>query len=230
MQSQAAQAKTSPQTVISPARAGDPYTAVSGLGAPTTQAELRALRSKRSELSSQIQNVASRREELADQLRSSDPGARKGLEDRIRAIDDRLVKLEQELATTGEALANSAPSLLASDASVAVSNQAFDVFPGAIAGEIVPIVAILSVFVLGPMSIALSRHIWRRAVAPPKQQLLADQAAQQRLDQLQQAVDTIAIEVERISEGQRFVSKILAEKALPAGEPARPSKAASNRG
>ena len=34
-----------------------------------------------------------------------------------------------------------------------------------------------------------------------------------RLGQLQQAVDTIAIEVERLSEGQRFTTKLLAEGA-----------------
>lgn len=33
-----------------------------------------------------------------------------------------------------------------------------------------------------------------------------------RLDQLQQSVDTIAVEIERISEGQRFVTKMLGEK------------------
>ena len=33
-----------------------------------------------------------------------------------------------------------------------------------------------------------------------------------RLDRLEQAVDAIAIEVERISEGQRFVTKVLSER------------------
>ena len=33
-----------------------------------------------------------------------------------------------------------------------------------------------------------------------------------RLGQLQQAVDSIAIEVERLSEGQRFTTKLLAER------------------
>ncbi|HEX6069772.1 MAG TPA: hypothetical protein VFZ18_08100, partial [Longimicrobiaceae bacterium] len=39
-----------------------------------------------------------------------------------------------------------------------------------------------------------------------------------RLDQLQTAMDTMAVEVERISEGQRYVTKLMAEKdkaALP---------------
>ena len=37
------------------------------------------------------------------------------------------------------------------------------------------------------------------------------QAIRDRLGQLQQAVDAIAIEVERLSEGQRFTTKLLAE-------------------
>jgi hypothetical protein len=38
-----------------------------------------------------------------------------------------------------------------------------------------------------------------------------------RLDRLEQAVDAIAIEIERISEGQRFVTRVLAER--PASAP-----------
>ena len=33
-----------------------------------------------------------------------------------------------------------------------------------------------------------------------------------RFDRLEQAVDAIAIEVERVSEGQRFVTKVLTER------------------
>ena len=35
----------------------------------------------------------------------------------------------------------------------------------------------------------------------------------QRLERIEQAVDAIAIEVERISEGQRFTTKLLADRA-----------------
>ena len=47
----------------------------------------------------------------------------------------------------------------------------------------------------------------RQPVADPK--ALADVAA--RLHRIEQAIDTIAIEVERVSEGQRFTSRMLAE-------------------
>ena len=96
-----------------------------------------------------------------------------------------------------------------------------------VSAEMVPIVAILSVFVLGPFALALSRWIWKRSSAPAPRPAPIDSAAQQRLEHLQQAVDTIAIEVERISEGQRFVTRLLsqraAQEALQAGgaEPIR---------
>ena len=40
-----------------------------------------------------------------------------------------------------------------------------------------------------------------------------------RLEQLQQSVDAIAVEVERIAEAQRFSAKLLAERADPTNLP-----------
>jgi len=58
-----------------------------------------------------------------------------------------------------------------------------------------------------------------RALNPKKNRELASPLYEQRLDQLQQSVDAIAVEVERIAEAQRFSAKLLAERtdapALP---------------
>lgn len=43
-----------------------------------------------------------------------------------------------------------------------------------------------------------------------------------RLDRIERGVEAIALEVERVSEGQRFVTKLLAEKASPPLPPAHP--------
>ena len=43
-----------------------------------------------------------------------------------------------------------------------------------------------------------------------------------RLDRIERAVESIALEVERVSEGQRFVTKLLADKAPSQLPPARP--------
>jgi hypothetical protein len=71
--------------------------------------------------------------------------------------------------------------------------------------------------VLMPISIAMARRLWKgRPVIPP----LPDATIAPRLDRLEQAVDAIAIEIERVSEGQRFVTKILAERPAAGGAPA----------
>ncbi len=44
-----------------------------------------------------------------------------------------------------------------------------------------------------------------------------------RLERMEQAIDSIAVEVERISEGQRFTTKLLSERtAPPSGSGATP--------
>ena len=69
-----------------------------------------------------------------------------------------------------------------------------------------------------PIARAFARRMDRKAVPP---QIPAELTAQ--LGQLTQAVDAIALEVERISEGQRFATRLLSEQrdsarqTLPAG-------------
>lgn len=43
--------------------------------------------------------------------------------------------------------------------------------------------------------------------------------AEARLARIEQAVEAIALEVERISEGQRFTTKLLSEQSRPAPKP-----------
>ena len=88
--------------------------------------------------------------------------------------------------------------------------------------------ALLMVVAL-PMSIAYARRVWRGKTQPSAPKL--DEIAP-RLDRLEHAVDAIAIEVERISEGQRFVTKILAERpqaAAPVAHRAESHRAEPHR-
>jgi predicted oxidoreductase len=50
---------------------------------------------------------------------------------------------------------------------------------------------------------------------------LTGSAADARLSRLEQAVDAIALEIERISEGQRFTTKLLSEQARHVNSAAR---------
>ncbi len=57
----------------------------------------------------------------------------------------------------------------------------------------------------------------KRAAAQPR-------VPDDRLQRLEQAVDAIAIEVERISEGQRFTTKLLAERGAAVPPPRAPER------
>ncbi|HEX4681510.1 MAG TPA: hypothetical protein VH277_02305 [Gemmatimonadaceae bacterium] len=77
-----------------------------------------------------------------------------------------------------------------------------------IAIPIVAIVAVASAAILVPVARAYGRRMERdvgRPAALPTDLTL-------RLERMEQAIDSIAIEVERISEGQRFTTKLLAER------------------
>lgn len=66
--------------------------------------------------------------------------------------------------------------------------------------------------------------IARAAVAHRKEASRLDRdstspLAEARLARIEQAVEAIALEVERISEGQRFTTKLLSEQSRPAPRP-----------
>ena len=89
-----------------------------------------------------------------------------------------------------------------------------------IRGEEVAIVAIVfgTVSAIGfPLARAFARRIegGRRDATP----MPAD--VSDRLDRIERGVEAIALEVERISEGQRFVTKLMAERSSPPTSPAR---------
>ena len=62
--------------------------------------------------------------------------------------------------------------------------------------------------VLFPLARAFARRIEGRGAAPS--QLSPDVTA--RLERIERAVESVAVEVERISEGQRFVTKVLSDR------------------
>ena len=86
--------------------------------------------------------------------------------------------------------------------------------------------AIVAVFALAGLMLKtwLSHRERMKGLSAPKQIL---GAADERLARVEQAVEAIAIEVERISEGQRYVTKLMSDRAQPldrAAVPLQPRK------
>jgi hypothetical protein len=85
------------------------------------------------------------------------------------------------------------------------------------------VIAIVGIIVSGLVtSIALLARAWhsRRQPLPPIPHERLE-SIEMRLVDLQQAVDDVAIEMERVAEGQRFTAKLLTERAGGGGETER---------
>ena len=178
----------------------------------TPQATYQGFRAQRRELSNQLERLQESREELALRLESTDlnEGSRKAIEQRVASTDERIATVEKQLM---EADANVALSAAAPGATVELPE------PSGSDGEGIAIVSSLFVvFVLMPIAVAYARRLWRRSAKVvttfPKE--LSD-----RLIRVEQAVEATAVEIERIGEGQRFMTRIFTEGATAAqvGQP-----------
>jgi hypothetical protein len=184
---------------------------------PNAGMTLRQLRALRDELSSQLSNVNSRRNDIAGELRKSLPGAdRAGIEGRLAVLDARIAQMETDLATTGRLVQQAEGNSVTAAPPPARGPWGTN---GPDPDQLTAISIIFTLAVLMPLSIAWGRAIFRRAskqAEQPSKQLMA------RLDRMEEGIEAIAIEVERISEGQRFVTKVIgAGAADPVAVPQR---------
>jgi len=77
-------------------------------------------------------------------------------------------------------------------------------------GELIPIVLFIcgaAVVIFGPMARAWARKLENESSAKS-----LSGNADARLERMEHAIEAIAVEIERISEGQRFTTKLLAER------------------
>jgi hypothetical protein len=159
----------------------------------------------RRELVNQLRSLENRRDELArDITRATQNGntaALPGLELRLKSMDARIAALDAQVAQANLTVARAAaiPGSIVREPPPRRDGPPEEVF--ALGGLFI-------VAVLFPITIAYCRRLWKRGatiVAP----VPAD--VRDRLESLTQAVEAIGIEVERIGEGQRFVTRVLGE-------------------
>lgn len=198
-----ATAPPSPAPVLAGGPGDNRYT----ITIPRTQQDLEALRERRSELSNQLESAASRRGEIAKELKLADGAIKSGLEQRMAVLDRRILQLESDIAETGQQLTSAPAGLIAATESP-LTNLGID------PNTIKTVSIMFTLFVLAPLALSAAYLMFRRATRPSAQQGQRGDGGE-RLERLENAVDAIALEIERISEGQRFVTRLLTEPAPP---------------
>ncbi|HEV7837619.1 MAG TPA: hypothetical protein VGO75_06065 [Gemmatimonadaceae bacterium] len=135
--------------------------------------------------------------------------AARSLRDQIR--ENVRAQLEAERARAAGHAVPTPPTPPAPEAIVTVPSgmgfpPASDFPPELVDVSIAFFIMVAAIIIGLPLARAFARRMDRRGAAP---QISNEVSAQ--LNQISQAVDAIALEVERISEGQRFTTKLLTE-------------------
>jgi prefoldin subunit 5 len=201
-----------PTPAIAPPGAPIPILVPGGPGV-SASAIYEALRNQRSELANQLENLEDKRRDLSQRLEEPTISSadKKGLEQRITEIDGRISTLDKSIADAEAQIARAAavPGAVVPPKPIPREGPPEEAF---VLGGMFIIIVLL------PLSIAMARRIWRRGVATITK-LPAELA--ERLTRIEQGMDAVAMEVERIGEGQRYMSRLFAEdgsmRAIGAG-------------
>ncbi|MFL5523702.1 MAG: hypothetical protein ACJ8AF_06255 [Gemmatimonadaceae bacterium] len=178
------------------------YTDGRNLQIPTTRDQMLALTARRDQLNEQLESVTDRRSDIIEQMRTAPNPAMQGLQAQLAALDSRVLQLEGDLATTGQEIAAASPELISimGDSPREDTNGSFDDGVGA---------GVAGTFVTMSLLFFLGFRWWKKSARRRAPQLAS--ADSERLQRLEQGMDAVAVEIERISEGQRFVTKLLSE-------------------
>lgn len=186
---------------------------------PLTDREISAIRDRRGDMSTQLNSAVDRRNELAGDLKDAPPGTEQGILDRIQLLDARILQIEKDIEASGQMLRS---GMTADNGTMLVPpRQGIDT-------DTIERTVGITTSVLVPVFLAVLAMRWisRRRGGRADERGRAEQ--EERLERIEQAVDAVALEVERVGEAQRFQAKVLAEANLmpelgsaPVPEPVR---------
>lgn len=188
--------------------------------APGAHEVLMALQAQREELRGQVQQLEHKREEITEQIRENRSQGLdiSGLEQRLKEVDTRISGIDQQIAIADNAVARQA----------AVPGAVQQVPPEELGHRDGPpdgafvLAGIFIVAVLMPISLAMGRWLWRRGGPGGRSATAAIPAnLDERLKSIEHAVESVAVEVERIGEGQRFMSRVFTDRSGSAMADAR---------
>ena len=174
--------------------------------APSASQVYEAMRAQREVLGDQLRGLENKRGDLRRQLNDVKSATDKvGLEKRMTEIDGRISEVEKQINASEAAVSKSAG------------------VPGAIVEHPQPVRrgppeeawvlgGLFIVVVMMPISVAWALRMLRRSKVSPVPALTG---VEQRLTAIEQSVESVGLEIERIGEGQRFVTQLIGERSDP---------------
>jgi hypothetical protein len=163
-----------------------------------------ALKAQREELGNQLENLEDKRRDLSQRLQQPmiEGADRKGMENRITEIDQRIASIDKQIAESEAQIARAAavPGAVVRTPELPRSGPPEEVYI---------LSGMFLVIVLLPLSIAAARRIWRRGVTAITK-LPAELT--ERLMRIEQGMDAVAVEVERIGESQRYMARVMGDE------------------
>ena len=196
-QAPTAKAPTTPAPVI----ASTPQPAARS--SPSASAIYEGLKAQRQELTNQLNDLENTRQQIAGQLEDIPAGSpeRTPLETRRTEVDSRITSVDHLLADNATDIAKAAavPGAVVEPPRV-INNDPPE--------EAWVLGGMFMVIVLLPLSIAWARRIWRRSAATV---MSFPREIGERLLRMEQALEATSVEVERIGEGQRFLTRLFTE-------------------
>lgn len=179
-------------------------------------AQMEGLQLREIQLRESVGKLEAQRPIIERQLRSSDPSVRASAENQLVQIDLAVASSKVELASVREQLASRGGRFANPPQfpRIVVPPQGPRSFIDRIDNDAITAMFVMTCFaVLVPLSIGIARRMWRQPPRPLPTEPFDD--LKQRMERLEQAVDAVAIEIERVSESQRFVAKVLVERPVP---------------
>lgn len=168
---------------------------------------------QREVLRSQLDDLWDQRSIVRDEYQAAQSGVDKtGLEQRLASIDQRTAKTSIDLAEVEAKIVVAAgvPGAVQPNPAIPAvrppDNHSDELFAMGIA---------FGTLLAMPIVIAYARRIWNRSAAPV---VALPSDLTERIRSMERSVESVAVEVERIGEGQRFVTQLLASRAEEAAK------------
>jgi hypothetical protein len=196
---------TIPQTVGAPRPSSSPH------------AVFEAVQAKREILGEYMNRLLNRRNNVSERLNQPNitSAEKQALEEHLQELNTRIIDMEKQLhqADAEVAAAAGVPGATVEDSRDSRSDGPPD--------EMLIVGTVFVGISLVILAISWARRLWRGAA---KVVMQVPAALEARLTRFEQSLDAVAIEIERVSEGQRFLTKVLVEdnpRGIGAG-PAQP--------